>query len=85
MFLSALPLTSSVESDEMSIDSTGSLWPYSDRKNLRLRVGDVLSVCVWVSGSVFVGGSCVECVWQWPCVATKLGVFQSTRRACSSG
>ena len=36
MFLSALPETSSAPSDEMSIDSTGSLCPYSDRKNFRL-------------------------------------------------
>ena len=35
-FLSAEPLTSSVESEEMSMASTGSLCPYRLRKNFRL-------------------------------------------------
>jgi len=38
IFLSAEPDTKSVESEEMSKESTGSLWPYKDRKNLRLSV-----------------------------------------------
>jgi hypothetical protein len=35
MFLSALPLMSRVESLLMSMHSTGSLWPYRLRKNLK--------------------------------------------------
>lgn len=37
MFLSALPVSSSVLSLEMSMVSAGSLWPYRLRKNFRLR------------------------------------------------
>ena len=44
MFLSAAPLTRRVLSEEMSIDSTGSLWPYRDRKNLRVSVKKTLMV-----------------------------------------
>ena len=36
IFLSALPETSRVLSEEMSMDNTGSLCPYSDRKNFKL-------------------------------------------------
>jgi hypothetical protein len=36
MFLSAEPLMSREESEEMSMLSTGSLCPYSDKKNFRL-------------------------------------------------
>ena len=35
-FLSAAPLMSRLESEEMSMLSTGSLCPYSDKKNFRL-------------------------------------------------
>ena len=44
MFLSAPPLTRRVLSEEMSMLSTGSLWPNSDRKNLRLSVKKTLMV-----------------------------------------
>ncbi len=44
IFLSAAPLTRRVLSDEMSMLSTGSLWPYSDRKNLRVSVKKTLMV-----------------------------------------
>ena len=44
MFLSAEPLTRRLLSEEMSMLSTGSLWPYRDKKNLRLSVKKTLMV-----------------------------------------
>lgn len=41
---SAEPVAMRVQSDEMSMQSTGNLWPYNDRKNWN-RVGTVSNVC----------------------------------------
>jgi len=67
MFLSAEPDTSRVESEEMSKESTGSLWPYSDRKNLRL---SAKKTCVGRQGALSVGCVCaasLQCLLENAC------------------
>ena len=42
-FLSAPPVAISAESEETSMAVTGSLWPYNERKNLRVSAKNTLN------------------------------------------